>query len=388
MRILMLNNEFPPRGGGTGTVNRELLFHFAKASDLEIDLITSGNGSALELEQFSAKIKICKVRVGCQNIHHASNRELVAYAYRAFCEALSTHRKHPYDFCFAWSAVPAGIIALALRRICGLRYMVRVSGPDIPGFENRYKWIYPIITPFIRAVWTGAEIIVAKCEKEKEMIQSIHSRMRTLIIPNGVDLGAFASSAFSEEQNPFRIICVGRLIERKGQKYLIEAIKRLDDYGERIILNLIGTGDALSSYKNLARDFGIEHLVRFHGYIPHEKIAAYYAASDVFVLPSYNEGMSVASLEAMAAGLPIIATKTGGTDELIGEGVNGFIFEWGDIESLTKHLRHLISDRDLTHRMGLASRARAARFSWEMPAKTYLDLFEAIYTRSGVPSNG
>lgn len=378
MRILMLNNEFPPRGGGTGTVNHELFCQFARAADLEIDLITSGNGRTVQLEQFSSNIQICKVKVGCKNIHHASGRELITYAFRAFIEARSRHGKHPYDFCFAWSAIPAGITAMMLKKVFGLRYLVRVSGPDIPGFENRYKWIYPIITPSIRSVWTEAEVVVTKCVKEQEMIRSIHRGVRTRIIPNGVDIGAYSASDLMNRQGPFRILCVGRLIERKGQKFLIEALKRLQDGGAKVLLNLVGTGDSLSSYKELARSLGVEQLVQFHGYVPHDEIASCYAAADVFVLPSYNEGMSVASLEAMAAGLPIIATRTGGMDELIDDGVNGYLINWGDIESLTALLLRLIKDRSLTHRMGMASRSRAARFSWELPANSYLDLFAAI----------
>ncbi|HEX9439466.1 MAG TPA: glycosyltransferase, partial [Roseiflexaceae bacterium] len=137
MRILMLNNEFPPLGGGTGTVNRALLQRFARVPGLEIDLITSALGRQPEQELFAERIRILKVPVNNRNLHHSSNRELLTYAARSLRAALKLQRARPYDLCFAWSAVPAGAVALALRRLTRLRYLVRVCGPDIPGFEQR-----------------------------------------------------------------------------------------------------------------------------------------------------------------------------------------------------------------------------------------------------------
>jgi glycosyltransferase involved in cell wall biosynthesis len=80
----------------------------------------------------------------------------------------------------------------------------------------------------------------------------------------------------------------------------------------------------------------------------------------------------------MAAGLPVVITRTGGSDELVAEGENGFVFEWGDVDALVEHLRRLETDRALTRQMAAASRQRAARFSWDAAAQSYLVLFERI----------
>jgi glycosyltransferase involved in cell wall biosynthesis len=171
---------------------------------------------------------------------------------------------------------------------------------------------------------------------------------------------------------------VARLIERKGQAVLLDAVERLARRGAEVVLELVGTGDALGAYRERARALAIGDRVCFTGYVPREKIAARYAAAHVFVLPSYNEGMSVATLEAMAAGLPIVTTKTGGTEELVEESVNGFVFEPGDVPALTSHLSRLAGDRGLARRMGKASRIRAEGFSWEAVAQKYLSLFAGV----------
>ncbi|MFQ3633873.1 glycosyltransferase [Roseiflexus sp.] len=374
MRLLMLNNEFPPLGGGTGTVNKALLQRFARVADLEIDLFTAALGRTPEREQFSERIQIYKVPVNNRDLHHSSNRELLMYAAGVLPAALARHRAIPYDFCFAWSAVPAGGAALALRYLTGLPYLVRVCGPDIPGFEERYGWLYPLLTPFIRAVWRQAHLVVAKCDDEAAMIRQIDPSITPTIVPNGVDVAAF-HVATPRLYGPLRIICVARLIERKGQHHLLLALRRLRDAGVAATVEFVGTGDAAQTYRAEAERLGVADLVTFAGYVPREHIAERYASADVFVLPSYNEGMSVATLEAMAAGLPLVVTRTGGTKELVHDGENGLTFAWSDIETLTQHLMYLASNRQVLQRMGAASRQRATQMSWEMVALRYLDIF-------------
>src|SRR5688572_23268863 len=378
MRLLMLNNEFPPLGGGTGTVNRAMLEHFARVAGLEVDLVTSALGRGFEEEPFSDRIKLYKVPVRNKNIHHSSNRELIAYSIRGLRLALKLHRQKSYDLCFAWSAVPAGAIALALRRFIGLRYILRVCGPDIPGFEIRYQTIHNLIAPLIRRVWRGAERTIAKSQREIEMIHAVDHHVNCLLIPNGVDIERFKPVHAEPNDGPLKVLCVGRLIERKGQHHLIEAVKRLADEGVDVKLDLVGTGDAREANEAQAARLGLSDRVRFLGYVPREEIALHYAAAHVFVLPSYNEGMSVALLEAMASGLAVLVTPTGGTPELVQSEMNGLIFDWADVEGLTSHLRRLAQDRALVRRMGEASRRRAREFSWDAAAQRYIEIFRQL----------
>jgi phosphatidylinositol alpha-1,6-mannosyltransferase len=380
VRILMLNNEFPPLGGGTGSVNQALLQRLAHVVDLEIDLFTAALGRTPEWEQFSERIRLYKVPVDNRDIHHSSNRELLTYAALALPAALARHRVLPYDFCFAWSAVPAGSVALALRRLCGLPYLVRVSGPDIPGFEERYARLYPILTPIIRSVWRNATLVVAKCDGEAAMIRRVDPSIAPVLAPNGVDVRAFRMAA-PRNNGPLRIICVARLIERKGQRHLLAALRRLRDAGVTATVEFVGTGDAAQAYRAEADRLGIADQVTFAGYVPRERIADHYAAADVFVLPSYNEGMSVATLEAMAAGLPLVVTRTGGTAELVQEGENGLTFAWGDVETLAQHLAYLAANREVVRQMGAASRRRAERMSWDAVAARYLEIFDRMLNR-------
>jgi glycosyltransferase involved in cell wall biosynthesis len=213
------------------------------------------------------------------------------------------------------------------------------------------------------------------------MIRAVDGRVPIAIVPNGVDLEAFRPGESISDEGPLRLLCVGRLIERKGQQHLIEAVGRLTGEDIDVTLELVGTGDAEAALKAQVRRLGVEDRVQFAGYVPRERIAARYAAAHVFVLASYNEGMSVATLEAMAAGLPVVVTRTGGTAELVEEGVNGFTFAWADVESLTGDLRRLGRDRGIARQMGAPSRVKASHFSWDAAAEHYCELMRRIQGR-------
>lgn len=385
MRILLLNNEFPPLGGGTGTVNQALLARWARVPDLEIDLITSAIGREYRTRPFDARVRLHFVPVDNRLIHHSSNRELATYTWRALAVALRLHRAKPFDLTFAWSAVPAGAVALALKRLTGLRYLLRVCGPDIPGFEKRYHALYMPLTPVIRVIWRSADRVVAKCADEEAMIHLVDAGLPVSLVANGVDTGAFMP-AHIPGTGALRLLCVARLIERKGQRHVIEAVRQLTGKGVDVTLDLIGTGDAEPAYRRLVSELGLDDRVRFLGYVTREEIARYYADAHVFVLASYNEGMSVATLEAMASALPIVTTRTGGTKELVQEELNGFTFARGDVATLANHLALLASDRARAQAMGAASRARAAQFSWDAAAERYLEMFSAI--ESAVTADG
>ena len=359
-----------------GTANEALLRIFARRPDIEVDLVTSALGLRRESRRFAPGIQIFAVPVRNRNIHHSTGRELLTYAALALPVARRLHQARPYDLCLAWSAVPAGGVALMLRRQLGLPYLVWVSGPDIPGFERRYRRLYPLLTPAIRSIWRGADAVIAKCAEEIDMIHAVDPSVDVDLVPNGVDLDAFRPGPPIPDEGPLRVICSARLIERKGQHHLIDAARRLADEGIDVRMELVGTGDAQTALQQQARRLGVADRVEFAGYVAREVIPQRYAAAHVFALPSFNEGLSLAALEALAAGLPLVLSRTGGTTDLVEEGVNGLTFDWADVDTLVAHLRLLASDRQLARRMGAASRLRAQRFGWEAIAGQFLALFE------------
>ncbi len=375
-KILMFNNEFPPLGGGTGTVNLELFNILKNNKDIKIDLITSSGNAKKEFLQFSENIRIIKFPVGKKNIHHASNTELLRYIVKASFGAFKYNKKEKYDFIFVWSSVPAGFPALLLKIFKNVPYIVRIGGPDIPGFENRYKFVYKIISPIIKLIWRKAEFLTVKCKTEKEMIKAINDKLIIKTIYNGVDDRKFIPKNKKLSEN-LKLICSARLIKRKGQYTLIEAISNLKKQGIPIFVDFVGNGDEREAYIKYAKDKDVSEQIIFSAYVPREKMPEKYQSADVFVLPSFNEGMSNALLEAMACGLPAVVTDVGGTEELVDE-KNGFVFQAGNVNELVKILKHLHTNKQIIEQLGKSSRKKAEQFNWRSIADEYMKLFNNI----------
>ncbi|OGO02682.1 MAG: glycosyl transferase family 1 [Chloroflexi bacterium RBG_13_53_26] len=376
MRVLMLNNEFPPLGGGTGSVNQALMDRFAGLERFEIDLVTSARGRKPEQVAYADRIRIFKVPVNNQNIHHSTARELSTYAWLGWRKASRLQRERPYDLCMTWSTVPAGWIARRLWREHGLPYLVRITGPDIPGFEKRYRLLYPFLAPVIRRIWRDAHTVVVKCAGEAGMVKAVSPLIMPVTIQNGVEMKAFTPSCPPQAGEPLRMVCVGRLVKRKGQDRLIAAVAELKALGVKVRLELVGAGDEEYAYRRLVEKEGLHDCIVFTGYVPREQIAQHYSKAHVFVLPSDNEGMSVSTLEAMAAGLPLVVSRTCGTDELVDEGGNGVTFGSDDVNGLVLVLRRLAGDPDAVARMGRASLEKARLFTWDHVTLAYTGLFE------------
>lgn len=370
----MLNNEFPPLGGGTGTVNLEIFRQLKNDQEFSIDLITSGNSSEQELIQFSDNIRIFKVAVNSKNIHHASNFELIKYTYKATLKAFKLQKSEKYDLSFAWSTVPAGFVSFLLKIIFGLPFIVRVGGPDIPGFEERYKNIYKIISPVIKLIWKKSTLLITKCRTEYDMIKKVNQKLNIKTIYNGVDTEKYFPKK-KAIQTPLNIICPARLIKRKGQDILIKAIAQLKQKNIIYHINFVGEGDEKANYQELAKQLGVGGQIEFSGYVERDKMKEQYQKADLFVLPSFNEGMSNALLEGMACGLPVIVTDVGGTEELVDE-TNGFIFGAGDEKKLCEILKFIYDNKHQIKALGENSREKAKILSWYKIADVYLNIFK------------
>jgi glycosyltransferase involved in cell wall biosynthesis len=380
MRILMLDNEFPPLGGGTGVVNEHLLKELTAYPDIEVDLVTSSRTPRnYETVRFAERITIYKAPVDNRNIHHSTNVELLRYAWRGLQVSRRLLAQHHYDLSFAFAGVPAGVLSWMLKLTHDLPYLVSLQGPDVPGFEARYNYLYPVLTPLLRVIWSQAAVVTAISQDHQRLAQRTLPTLPIPIIYNGVDIETFGATPIARKDGAVNVLCVGRLIERKGQQHLLRAFAQLRaQVHQSLRLTLAGTGDAEASLRALARELGIADLVTFMGFVSREDMPAVYRQADIFALPSQNEGMSIALLEAMASGLPVVVTATGGTAELVTEGVNGCIVPWADVSALTTALARLARDAESRQRMGQANRQHVQRFSWPHITQEYLQWCEWI----------
>jgi glycosyltransferase involved in cell wall biosynthesis len=212
---------------------------------------------------------------------------------------------------------------------------------------------------------------------------------RFWVIRNGIDLSPFARIS-DKDRGKIRaklevtpdlpiIVCVGNLRSVKGHADLLRALSELAQSGMRFSAFLVGEGPLRQELEGLAGSLDIESEVRFVGEMDEEAVAEILHVTDVFVLASLREGTPTAVIEAMAAGCPVVATRVGGTPELVIDGVTGILVDPSNPKALASALRQLLTDQTLCRRMGAAGRERAAAcFSIERMVHEYEDLYTSI----------
>jgi UDP-glucose:(heptosyl)LPS alpha-1,3-glucosyltransferase len=226
-------------------------------------------------------------------------------------------------------------------------------------------------------------VAVAEGVKRELMVEYNLSADDVVVIPNGVDLDRFNPRLRETKRDGIRrqlglraddcvLLFVANEFERKGLRALISALPILKN--ESVHLVVLG-GNRQMDYANKAIALGVMEYVHFCGEV--SDIENYYAAADVFVLPTHYEAFSLATLEAAASGLPLVVTKVNGTEELMEDGVNGLLVA-RDPDDIADKLRPLSADIVLRKRLGMNARASAERYSWEHVADKTLGLYEQI----------
>ncbi len=181
------------------------------------------------------------------------------------------------------------------------------------------------------------------------------------------------------------LLFVGRLAEVKGVAVLLDALVGVAKAHPDVHLTLVGDGPERQRFEQVAAETGVDGLVTFAGYRSQADVAAFLADTDVFVLPSFAEGVPVTLMEALGAAVPVVATQVGGVSELVDHGVNGYVVRPGDPEPLARALIELLDDPERRQRMGDAGRATVtAEFANAIEAARLRTLF--ANTLAGLPS--
>ncbi|KKP68355.1 MAG: Glycosyl transferase group 1 [Candidatus Moranbacteria bacterium GW2011_GWE1_35_17] len=381
MKILFFNYEYPPLGGGAANATFCILREFSKITDLEVDLITSSINEKYSVEKIGGNITIYKVPIGknSNNLHFQSQKDLIVYAWRALILANKLIKKNKYDLTHSFFTVPCGAISLWFKLTKKIPFVISLRGSDVPGYSERFKFIYTILKPLIKLIWKKSSTVVSNSRGLRDLALETNKHQKVDIIFNGIDLDDFCPNESLRAKDRF-IITIGatRITARKGTNYLVEALGILAPKYPNLLLRILGDGDEKNNLIDLTKKMKLENFVQFLGRIPREETAPYYQEASLFVLPSLNEGMSNAMLEALASGLPILATQTGGTEELVEDGINGFVIKMKDPKDLADKIEMILKDDGLRVQMGLASRKKAQEMSWKNVAQKYFELYEEI----------
>jgi glycosyltransferase involved in cell wall biosynthesis len=374
MKILMLNYEFPPIGGGAGQAHLAILRQFAGRNDLVVDVLASAPSPGFSTEQLSDNIAIYKVGVHKKNLHYWRKIEVIEWLARAKATYHRLMDKNDYDLVHAFFGLPTGW--LCYRTADRLPYIISLRGSDVPGEHARLQLEYKLFGPLLKRIWKRASALVACSEGLKKRALKFLSSVDIDVIPNGVELGTFYPAAANELSGTLKLLTVGRLSVTKRVEMLIEAVRLLREQNRPVRLTIAGGGGMLEKLKELVEQQGVNRIVNLAGRVEVDKMPDIYRQNDIFVSASMQEGMSNAMLEAMASGLPIITTPCEGVSELIAD--NGIVVGNESAGAIAQAIGKLAEDRQGYKAMCVSARRQAEKFGWDKVAEEYIKLYRRI----------
>ncbi|WFE41527.1 glycosyltransferase family 4 protein [Micromonospora sp. WMMD998] len=364
-RTLLVTNDFPPRPGGIQSFVHNLAVRQPPGS--VVVYASSWRGA----EKFDADQPFEVVR---ERTRVLLPTPLVAH------RAARLARAYDCDTVWFGAAAPLGLLAPGLRRRAGIRRAVALTHGHEVGWAA-----LPGARTALRRIGRGVDVTTYLGEYTRVRLARVLDGLTELRrLAPGVDVETYHPDVDGEgvrarlglTDRPV-VVCVSRLVPRKGQDALIRALPRIRRRVPDAALLVVGGGPYRATLAKLARQAGVERDVVFTGSVPTAELPAHYAAGDVYAMPCRTrnrgldvEGLGIVYLEASATGLPVVAGDSGGAPDAVREGETGYVVPGRDVAQLADRVSTLLADRDLARQLGAAGRAWVEReWRWETQAE-------------------
>jgi phosphatidylinositol alpha-1,6-mannosyltransferase len=364
-RTLLVTNDFPPRPGGIQSFVHNLALRQPPGS-LVVYASTWPRHDRRPAAKFDADqpFEVVREDTGVLLPTPAVARRAAQLA-----------RAHECDTVWFGAAAPLGLLADGLRRRAGIRWVVAQTHGHEAGWAA-----LPGARTLLRRIANGVDVVTYLGEYFRFRLDHVlrgHTELHQLA--PGVDADTYHPGVDGEQvrrryglfDRPV-IVCVSRLVPRKGQDALIRALPAIRRRVPDAALLIVGGGPYRQGLQRLANG----QDVVFTGSVPWAELPAHYAAGDVYAMPCRTrrrgldvEGLGIVYLEASATGLPVVAGDSGGAPDAVREGETGFVVNGRDLGSIADRIATLLTDRDLARRMGAAGRAWIeSQWRWDTQA--------------------
>ncbi|MEV4350207.1 glycosyltransferase family 4 protein [Actinoplanes sp. NPDC049596] len=371
-RTLLITNDFPPRPGGIQQFIHNLAVR-RPAGSLVVYASTWRGAEKFDAEQ---PFQVIREKTGMLLPTPAVARR-----------AASLAREHGCDRVWFGAAAPLGLLAEGLRRRAGIERAVAITHGHEIGWAAM-----PGARQLLRRIARNNDVMTYLGEYQRSRLdRALHGLTSLERLAPGVDVDTFHPGVDGSEVRARHgltgrpvIVCVSRLVPRKGQDMLIKALPTIRRRVPDAALLLVSGGPYRAKLERMARDLGVASDVVFTGSVPWSELPAHYAAGDVYAMPCRTraagldvEGLGIVYLEASASGLPVVGGDSGGAPDAVREGETGYVVGGRDVAALAARLTDLLTDEPLRRKMGQAGRAWVEReWRWESQADRLSDMLD------------
>jgi glycosyltransferase involved in cell wall biosynthesis len=315
---------------------------------------------------------------------------LPGYAVAGWLAARRVAREGEFDVVHAHWPLPQALLGWSARRGASIPLVCSFYGVELT-FARTAR--LPLLVPFLRRAIRTADAVTAISTYTVGLVRELYDRPVELI-PFGATIPIPSRLPPTAPSPPFRLLFVGRLVERKGVRYLIDAVARARAAGADVVADVVGEGPIRPALEAHARAVGLAEAVRFHGFVPEDELVRRYVDCHAFVLPAVVdekgdvEGLGVVIIEALAYGRGVIASDAGGITDIVEHDRTGLLVPPADADALAHAVLALAADPERVERLGRAGRAHVEqRFSWNAVIGRLTDLYSRLApaTREGRP---
>jgi len=378
MNVLLINYEYPPVGGGAGNATMFMARAFIHLGHQAVVITASYAERGGKSEEEGVIVYRLKARRKC--VDRASMGEMLSFVAAAWRATPAIAKIHGIQAVIVFFTLPCGPVALRLHRCMGLPYIVSLRGGDVPGLVPEINWQHRLLAPLRRRVLRSARAIVANDSGLARLSEAVDP-WSVRVVSNGVDSNFFQPAnrvpkeAVSQSR-PTQLLFVGRLHRQKNLPLLLGQFSRLrTERPGAWYLRIVGDGPERADLEGIALQLGLGADIAWLGWQDKAQLRQLYQEADALVNPSYYEGMPNVVLEAMACGLPVIASDVPGNNTLVTHEKTGFLFNLCDPTALGDALARIRDEADAAHLMGQNGRNRVqAEYSWVHVAQSYLEL--------------
>jgi glycosyltransferase involved in cell wall biosynthesis len=376
MRILALNYEYPPTGGGGGIGFKYLVQQWAQKGH-QVDVLTSNTNLSYHLDK-NKNLNLHRLPVFPQKKYTTSFFTMLSYLLAATFFGIFKIFCSRYDIINSHFALPTGPAGFVLSKLSQTPHVLTIIGGDIydPTKKSSPHKSF-LLRLIIKNIARNAQQVISISSDIKEKAQNYYQMKEITIIPYGLKTPNIELKSKTNSASPTcKLITIGRMVKRKGFSYLLKALAL--NKNRNVQLHLIGEGPLKKQLIKLANKLKIQNKVTFEGTVSEKKKHILLKESDIYVLPSLHEGLGLVIQEAMAFALAVIATNNGGQTDLVSDGENGLLVPPADVQSLTNALNKLIENPDLRNKMARNNKRQADKYEVEKLAERYLDIFRRI----------